>query len=81
MTIKRTSHAVYDTSYHPGWYPKCRKKDFKWEEVKERAGQLIREISEEYGCEVVETEVVIDHAHIFLSFSLRYSHWGSGKSH
>jgi len=47
MVIKRTSHAVYDTSYHLVWCPKYRKNIFEREEVKERAVQLIREISEQ----------------------------------
>lgn len=55
------------------WCPKYRKKIFEREEVKERAGQLIREISEEYEFEVVELEVAIDHVHILLSFPPRYS--------
>ena len=64
---------VYDTSYHLGWCPKYRKKIFEREEVKERAVQLIREISEEYGFDVVEMEVAIEHVHILLSFPPRYS--------
>jgi putative transposase len=73
MVIKRTSHAVYDTSYHLVWCPKYRKKIFKREEVKERAVQLIQEISEEYGFDVIEMEVTIEHVHILLSFSPRFS--------
>jgi len=73
MVITRTSHAVYDTSYHLVWCPKYRKKIFEREEVKERAAQLIREISEEYGFDVVEMEVSIEHVHILLSFPPRYS--------
>jgi putative transposase len=68
MAIKRTSHAVYDTSYHLVWCPKYRKKIFKRGDVRERAEQLIHEISEEYGFEIVEIEVAIEHVHILLSF-------------
>jgi len=68
MGIKRTSHSVYDTGYHLVWCPKYRKKIFEREEVRERAGQLIREISEEYGFEIIELEVAVDHVHILLSF-------------
>ena len=73
MVIKRTSHAVYDTSYHLVWCPKYRKKIFDREEIKERAVQLIEEISEEYGFDVIEMEVAIEHVHILLSFPSRYS--------
>ena len=68
MAIKRTSHAVYDTSYHLVWCPKYRKKIFGRGDIRERAEQLIREISEEYGFEIVEMEVAVEHVHILVSF-------------
>jgi putative transposase len=68
MTIKRTSHAVYDTSYHLVWCPKYRKKNFERSEIRERAEQLIREISDEYGFEIIEMQVDVEHVHILLSF-------------
>jgi len=55
------------------WCPKYRKKIFERDEVKERAEQLIREISEEYGFEIMEMEVAIEHVHILLSFPPRHS--------
>ena len=68
MAIKRTSHAVYDTSYHLVWCPKYRKKIFRRGEIRERAEQLLREISDEYGFEIVEMEVAVEHVHLLLSF-------------
>lgn len=68
MTIKRTSHSVYDTSYHLVWCPKYRKDIFKRQEVRERAKQLIGEICEEYKIEVIELEIVEDHIHVMVSF-------------
>jgi len=68
MGIKRTSHSVYDTSYHLVWCPKYRKKVFKREEIWERAKQLIGEISEAYGFEIIEQEVAEEHVHILISF-------------
>ena len=68
MAIRRTSHAVYDTSYHLVWCPKYRKKIFERGHIRERAEQLIREIGEEYGFEIVEMEVAVEHVHILLSF-------------
>ena len=68
MGIKRTSHSVYDTSYHLVWSPKYRKNIFEREEVRERAKQLIREICEDYGFEIIELEVVEEHVHILISF-------------
>jgi putative transposase len=73
MGLKRSSHAVYDTVYHLVWCPKYRKKVFAQEEVRERAGQMIREICEEYGFEIEEMEVAEDHVHILASFPPKHS--------
>ena len=73
MTVKRTSHAVYETSYHLVWCPKYRKKIFEQREVRERTVQLIREISDDYGFDLIEMEIAIEHVHILLSFPPRYS--------
>ena len=68
MGLKRSSHAVYDAVYHLVWCPKYRKNVFVQEEIRGRAGQLIREICEEYGFEIEEMEVAEDHVHILISF-------------
>jgi putative transposase len=73
MTIKRASHAVYDTSYHLVWCPKFRKKIFEREDLRERAEQLIQEICEEYGFGIIEMEVSVDHIHILASFPPKFS--------
>ena len=73
MGLKRASHAVYDTAYHLVWCPKYRKKIFADETIRERAGQVINEICEEYGIEILEKEVAIDHVHLLVSFPPRLS--------
>ena len=73
MVLRRTSHAVYDTSYHLVWCPKYRKKLFADASLRERAEQLIREISEDYGWSIDEMEVALDHVHILLSFPPKHS--------
>jgi len=55
------------------WCPKYRKKIFARGEIRERAEQVIREISEEYGFEILEMEVAVEHVHILLSFSSKRS--------
>ena len=72
MTIKRTSHAVYDTKYHLVWAPKYR----RWitrEDVRQRAAELLREIAHDFQFEIEEMEVAKDHVHIFLNFPPRYA--------
>jgi putative transposase len=68
MELKRTSHAVYETGYHLVWCPKYRKKLFEEKELREQAGKTFRTIGEEYGFEIEELEVAVDHVHILLSF-------------
>jgi putative transposase len=72
MTIKRTSHAVYDTKYHLVWAPKYR----KWitrEDIRQRGAGLFREIAEEFQFEIEEMEVAKDHVHLFLNFPPKYA--------
>ncbi len=69
MGLKRTSHSVYDTSYHLVWCPKYRKKIFEREEVRERAKQMVPEICEAYDIEIVEMEIVEEHVHLLVSFA------------
>jgi putative transposase len=66
--IKRTSHSVYDTSYHLVWCPKYRKKIFERVEVRERAEKMIREICEAYDIEILEMELLEEHIHLLVSF-------------
>ena len=73
MSIKRTSHAVYDTNYHLVWCPKYRKKIFGRTDTRERAEQLIREICNDYGFEIIEFEVAVDHVHLLVSFPPKHS--------
>ena len=73
MTLRRTSHAVYDTSYHLVWCPKYRKRLFAQNYLRERARELFEEIADEYGFAIEEMEVSEDHVHILLSFPPRYS--------
>lgn len=73
MGLKRASHAVYDMTYHLVWCPKYRKKIFEQNEIRERAEPIIKDICEEYGIEIKEMEVAIDHVHILKSFPPKLS--------
>ena len=72
MSIKRLSHAVYDTRYHLVWAPKYRKLVLK-NEVKEFVKELFEEILYARDCEVMEMEIAEDHVHIFTSIPPKYS--------
>ena len=72
MTIKRMSHAVYDTRYHLVWTPKYR----KWileDKVRDSIKELFEEILAARDCEVLEMEIAEDHVHIFTSIPPKYS--------
>ena len=65
--MRVTSHSVYETSYHLVWCPKYRRDIFKPAEIRKRAKELISAVCEEYGFEVEELEVSMNHVHIMLS--------------
>jgi putative transposase len=72
MTIKRMSHAVYDTRYHLVWAPKYRKWILK-KKLRDTVKELFEEILKARDCEVEEMEIAEDHVHIFASIPPRYS--------
>ena len=72
MSIKRMSHAFYDTRYHLVWAPKYR----TWildGEVRDTAKELFKEIVAARDCDVIEMEIAGDHVQIFASIPPRYS--------
>lgn len=72
MSLRRSSHNVYDTQYHLVWAPKYRKKILTGA-VQERMRELLLEIGESYRIEVEELEVSVDHVHVFCSFPPKLS--------
>ena len=72
MTIKRLSHAVYDTRYHLVWAPKYRKWILR-DEVRNSEKELFKEILAARDCEIEEMEIAKDHVHIFTSIPPKYS--------
>ena len=72
MSLRRASHAVYDTKYHLVWAPKYRKSILKGE-LRDTVKRLFQEILEIRDCEVEEIEIAEDHVHIFTGMPPRYS--------
>ncbi len=70
--IRRTAHAIYDTSYHLVWAPKYRKKILDGF-LGPRVDGMFRGIADTYDITIDEMEVSPDHVHIFCSFPPRYS--------
>ena len=72
MTLKRTTHALYDAKYHLVWTPKYR----RWvdrEDIRSRIEEIFQEIASNHQMEIDRIEVSADHVHIFLSFPPRFS--------
>ena len=72
MPVKRTSHAVYDTKDHLVWAPKYRRWIIR-EDVRRRVAQVLRQVAEDFGFDLVELEVGKEQVHVFLNFPPRYS--------
>jgi putative transposase len=72
MTIKRASHAVYDTRYHLVWSPKYRKWVLRGD-LQEFVETIFQEIATANDFEIEAMEIAEEHVHIFLGFPPRYS--------
>ena len=72
MSLRRTSHAVYDAKYHLVWAPKYRKWVLRGD-IRDRTQELFREIGERHDIEIELMEVASDHVHLFVSFPPRLS--------
>jgi|TARA_B100001971_G_C17893783_1_gene384380 putative transposase len=72
MSLKRTSHAVYEAKYHLVWCPKYRRKIIT-EDISKRAKEIFKEISQHFDFEIDRCEVAEDHVHVLISFPPRYS--------
>ena len=72
MTIKRASHAVYDTRYHLVWAPKYRKWILRGN-LREFVETIFQEIAVANDFDIEAMEIAEEHVHIFLGFPPRYS--------
>lgn len=72
MTIKRASHAVYDTRYHLVWAPKYRKWIMRGD-LREFVECVFWEIAKANDFDIEAMEIAEEHVHIFLGFPPRYS--------
>ena len=72
MTVRQSSHAVYDTKYHIVWAPKYRKGILRGD-IRQRVKEIFQEIADNHDIEIDTMEVAQDHVHLFVSFPPRYS--------
>ena len=72
FTHEQQGHVMWKCEYHVVIVPKYRKK-ILYGPVRQRAGQIIRELAKRKGVEVVEGNACPDHIHMILSVPPRYS--------
>ncbi|MFA4881024.1 MAG: IS200/IS605 family transposase [Candidatus Doudnabacteria bacterium] len=67
-----TSHTKFDNKYHLIWITKYRKKILK-DAVGQRARDIIRQICEKFGVEIIRGHLSPDHVHLFVSIPPHYA--------
>ena len=65
MDLQRNTHHVYRLMYHFVWIPKYRHKVFL-EPYRSSLKSIIKKIGYDYGIEIVELEIPIDHIHMVV---------------
>ncbi len=63
---KSLSHCKYLVQYHLIWCPKLRFSVLK-DNIDQSLKQILQEIAERYGYEIIEMEVMPDHLQLFVS--------------
>jgi putative transposase len=66
MDVNRSSHAVWECRYHLVWSTKYRKRALEEEYMREACKDYLRQIAEQYGLNILNLEVDIDHLHIYI---------------
>jgi len=69
---RTTSHTKFDNKYHVVWITKYRKKVLRGE-IGIRARDVIRQVCERYGVDIIRGKITADHVHIFVSIPPRHS--------
>ncbi len=66
------SHVKWECKYHVVWVPKYRHKVL-YGKVRERVGEIIRELCRQRDLEIIEGHAMPDHLHACISIPPRYS--------
>lgn len=72
MQPKSNSNAVYSNNYHLVWCPKYRRPVLVGL-IASRLSELIREVAERWGLQIITFEIQPDHVHLFVSAPPKYS--------
>ena len=69
---RSASHSRYNLKYHLEWIPKYRR-SFLTGELAVRLKQILYEIADEYGFQIIAIEVMPDHVHLLLEAPPKYA--------
>ena len=67
MELKRNSNAVYLLNYHLILITKYRKKVFVNDTIVERTKEIMRNITKDFECDIINQECGEDHIHLMIS--------------
>jgi putative transposase len=70
--LNHSAHVTWDCTYHVVIVPKYRKKVL-FEQVRKRAGEILRELAKQKEVMVVQGNACPDHIHLILSIPPKYS--------
>ena len=66
MEYQHSTNQVYLINYHIIWCPK-RRRPVLIDKVKDRLGEILREVAEEKKVQILALEIQPDHLHLFVS--------------
>ena len=70
--IDSLSHTTWRCQYHVVFAPKYRRMVI-YGQIKKDIGQILRKLCEQKDIEIIEAEACLDHIHMLISFSPKYS--------
>ena len=70
--VDSLSHTTWRCQYHVVFAPKYRRM-VVYGQIKKDIGQILRQLCEQKGIEIIEAEACPDHIHMLISFSPKYS--------
>lgn len=71
VEVRSNNNVVYRCAYHVVWCPKYRRPVIEVD-VADRLKQIIREVTAERGCNIIELETMPDHVHLLVECDPQY---------
>ena len=65
-------HTTWECKYHVMFIPKCRRKAL-YGQLRQELGKVFRELAEQKECEIEEGHLMVDHVHMLISVTPKYS--------